>query len=77
MKVENPQNMEEAQLPQGTIKYLARQIPRLYEVMEHIRNLTRSNTEWEWTELQDKSMKEVQRMVTKHQYWLSTTIRKS
>ena len=32
--------------------------------MEPIRSLTRSNTEWEWTELQDNSMKEIKRMVT-------------
>ena len=39
-------------------------MPRLSEVMEPIRSLTRSNTEWEWTELQDNSMKEIKRMVT-------------
>ena len=39
-------------------------MPRLSEVMEPIRNLTRSNAEWEWTELQDNSMKEIKRMIT-------------
>ena len=64
MKMENPQNVEEAQRLQGTVNYLARFMPRLSEVMEPIRSLTRSNTEWEWTELQDNSMKEIKRMVT-------------
>ena len=64
MKMENPQNVEEAQRLQGTVYYLGRFMPRLSEVMEPIRSLTRSNTEWEWTELQDNSMKEIKRMVT-------------
>ena len=64
MKMENPQNVEEAQRLQGTVNYLARFMPRLSEVMEPIRRLTRSNTEWEWTEVQDNSMKEIKRMVT-------------
>ena len=64
MKMENPQNVEEAQRLQGTVNYLARFMPRLSEVMEPIRSLTRSNTEWEWTELQENSMKEIKRMVT-------------
>ena len=49
---------------QGTVHFLARFMPRLWEVMESIRSLTRSNTEWEWTEVQDNSMKEIERMVT-------------
>ena len=57
MKMENPQNVAEAQRLQGTVNYLARFMPRLSEVMEPIRSLTRSNTEWEWTEVQDNSMK--------------------
>ena len=64
MKMENPWNLEEAQRLQGTVNYLARFMPRLSEVMDPIRSWTRSNTEWELTELQDNSMKEIKRMVT-------------
>ena len=39
-------------------------MPRLSEVMEPITSLTRSNTEWEWTEVQDNTMKEIKRMAT-------------
>ena len=63
MKMENPQNVDEGQILQVTVNHLARFMPRLPEVMEPIRSLTRSNTEWEWTELQDNSMKEIKRMV--------------
>ena len=56
--------MEEAQILQGTVNYLARFMPRLSEVMQPIRRLTRSNTELEWTEVQYNSMKKIKRMVT-------------
>ena len=62
MKMENPQNVEETQSLQGTVNYLAIFMPRLSEVMEPIRSLTRKDTEWECTELQDNSMKEIKRM---------------
>ena len=64
MKMENPQNGEEAQRRQGTVNYLAIFMARLSELMEPIRRLTRSITEWEWTEVHDNSMKEIKRMVT-------------
>ena len=64
MKMENPQNVDEAQLLQGTVNYLARFMPRLSEVMEPIRSLTISNTEWECTEVQAISMEEIKRMGT-------------
>ena len=60
LKMGNPQNVEDAQ----RLNYFASFMPRLSEVMESIRSLTRSNTEWEWTELQDNSMKEIKRIVT-------------
>ena len=64
MKMENPQNVEEPQILQGTVNYLARFMPRLSDVMEPTRSLTRGNTKWEWTELQHNSMKKIKRMVT-------------
>ena len=64
MKMENPQNVEEAQILQRTVNYLARFMSRLSEVLTPIRSLTRSNTEWEWAELQHNSMEKIKRMVT-------------
>ena len=40
LKMENPQNVEEAQRLQGTVNSFARCMPRLSEVMEPIRSLT-------------------------------------
>ena len=39
-------------------------MPLLSEIMAPTRSFTRSNTEWEWTEVQDNSMKEIKRMAT-------------
>ena len=64
VKMDNPQNVDEAQILQGTVNYLARIMPRLSEVMEPIKSLTRSNTEWEWTEVQANPMEEIKRMGT-------------
>ena len=64
MKIETPQNVEEAQILKGTVNYLARFMSRLSEVMEPVRILTRSNTEFKWTEIQVNYMKEIKRMVT-------------
>ena len=63
--MENPQNVEETHRLSGTVNYLARFMSRLSEVMEPVRILTRSNTEWEWTELQENYITEIKRMVTK------------
>lgn len=62
--MENPKNTEEVQRLQGTVNYLARFLPKLSDVMEPIRRLTRPATEWKWTEPQETAMREIKRLVT-------------
>ncbi|XP_068243843.1 uncharacterized protein [Palaemon carinicauda] len=48
----------------GMINYLSKFLPNLSEVLEPIRKLTHQNTEWNWTEKQEKAFKESKRLIT-------------
>ena len=39
-------------------------LPKLSDVLEPIRQLTRSETEWNWTSMHDKAFETVQKLVT-------------
>jgi len=59
-----PQDIEGVQRLNGFINYLAKFLPKLSEVMEPIRRLTRKDTPWEWSTEQDKAFQTVQKLVT-------------
>lgn len=45
-----PQNVEDAQRLNDFVTYLSKFMPKLADVMEPIRRLTRKGTEWQWSE---------------------------
>ena len=47
----------------GFITYLARFLPRLSEVLEPLRQLTRKDAEWKWTEDHDKAFYQTKQLV--------------
>ena len=65
LKLEAPKNKEEIQRFCGAVNYLAKFLPNLSQVIEPIRQLTRSDIEWQWTGAQDKAFQEIKHMVTK------------
>ncbi|XP_064107989.1 uncharacterized protein K02A2.6-like [Macrobrachium nipponense] len=48
----------------GMVNYLSKFLPNLSEVLEPIRKLTPQNTEWNWTEKQEKAFIESKRLIT-------------
>ena len=58
-----PQNVEDAQRLNGFVNYLATFLPRLAEVMEPIRRLTRKDTDWKWATNQERVFTKVKEMV--------------
>ena len=63
-KMSNPTNPVEVQRLQGSVTYLAKFLPRLSEVFEPIRRLTRKGAEWQWTEEHNRAMSDVKTLVT-------------
>ena len=59
-----PEDVEGIQRINGFVHYLAKFLPGLADVMEPLRRLTRRDTEWRWTEVQEKSFEEVKKLVT-------------
>ena len=63
-KMPKPQDIEGVQRLNGFINYLAKFLPKLSDVMEPIRRLTRKDTQWQWSTEQDKAFQNVQKLVT-------------
>ena len=58
------QRIQDVQRLNGFVNYLAKFLPRLAEVMEPIRRLTRKDVEWEWSDEQDMAFNKVKKLVT-------------
>ena len=58
-----PTDTEGVQRLNGFVNYLSKFLPQLADVMEPLRRLTRKDTEWTWSEEQDKAFSEVKRLV--------------
>ena len=59
-----PQDVEGVRRFCGFVHYLAKFLPKLSEVLEPIRQLTREGTTWIWTPTHDKAFETVQKLVT-------------
>ena len=59
-----PADVEAVQRLNGCVNYLAKFLPRLADVMEPIRRLTRADTKWVWTAEQEKAFQDVKKLVT-------------
>ena len=59
-----PQNVEDVQRLNGFVTYLSKFMPKLADVMEPIRRLTRNDTEWQWSEEQVSAFQKVKTLAT-------------
>ena len=46
------------------VTYLSRFLPKLSEISEPLRKLTRNDTEWEWSNVQEKAFIEIKQLIT-------------
>ena len=63
-KMSRPEDGEGVQRLNCFVKYLAKFLPKLSDVMEPIRRLTRKDTPWQWSDKQDSALQKIQHMVT-------------
>ena len=63
-KMLRPEDVEGIQRLNGFVNYLAKFLPKLSEIMELIRRMTRKDTQWHWSEEQDSAFQKIQHMVT-------------
>lgn len=59
-----PQSVEDAQRLNGFVAYLSKFMPKLADVMEPIRRLTRKGTEWRWSLEQEQAYEKVKELAT-------------
>ena len=59
-----PQDVEGVRRLCGFVNYLAKFLPKLSEVLEPIRQLTRDDVTWNWTPACDRAFEAVQKLVT-------------
>ena len=64
LEMPTPLNVEDEQRLNGFVTYLSKFMPKLADVMEPIRRLTRKNAEWSWSEEQELAFKEVKKLAT-------------
>ena len=62
--MEKPTDVTGVQRIMGTVGYLAKFLPRLSEVSQPLRQLTKKGTEFVWDEIHDRSFSRIKEMVT-------------
>ena len=65
VKMPAPTNVNEILKLNGMVNYLAKFMPKLSDVMEPIRRLTKKDAEWIWTEEHELAFLEIKNLVTK------------
>ncbi|KAL8598235.1 hypothetical protein ACOMHN_035185 [Nucella lapillus] len=63
MKMPKPEKVESVRRYCGFVNYLSKFLPKLSNVLEPIRQLTRLETEWVWTPAHDNAFETVQKLV--------------
>ena len=63
-KMPRPEDVEGVQRLNGFVNYFAKFLPKLSEILEPIRRLTRKDTQWHRSEEQDSAFQKIQHMVT-------------
>ena len=61
---QTPRNAQEVRSFLGLLNFLHRFIPNLAHISEPLRNLTKSDTKWTWTEREEGSFQELKSQVT-------------
>ena len=64
MKMEAPTDVAAVERLRGTVTYLARFVPKMWEVMRPITILTHKDVEWSWGEAQDKAFRKLKKLLT-------------
>ena len=64
LEMPRPRNVEEVQHLNGFVNYLSKFLPKLADSMEPIRRLTRKDIQWRWTQVEEKALQEVKKLVT-------------
>ena len=64
LKMPKPESVKDVRRFCVFVNYLSKVLPKLSDVLEPIRQLTRSETEWNWTSMHDKAFETVQKLVT-------------
>ncbi|CAB3988819.1 Hypothetical predicted protein [Paramuricea clavata] len=59
-----PTDVEAVQRLNSFVNYLAKFLPKLADVMEPIRRLTRKDTDWIWAKEQEKAFEDVKKLLT-------------
>ena len=62
--MEKPEDVAAVKRFIGFVNYLAKFLPKLSDVVEPLRQLTRNDVEWHWTSAHDNSFQEVKRLAT-------------
>ena len=60
-----PTDVEGVQRINGFVNYLAKFLPKLSDVTEPIRQLTRKDVPWNWAESQENAFQEIKSLVKK------------
>ena len=63
-KMPKPEDVEGVRRFCGFVNYLAKFLPKLSDILEPIRQLTRDDVPWIWAAAQDQAFKKVQQLVT-------------
>ena len=64
LEMQRPTNVEDVQRLNGFVNYLSKFLPKLADSMEPIRRLTRKGVQWRWTQVEEKTLQEVKKLVT-------------
>ena len=64
LKLQPPKNKLEVQRLNGTVNYLAKFLPQLSQVTQPLRNLTHQDSEWCWTDVEEKAFQQMKQLVT-------------
>lgn len=64
LKMQKPRDVVEVQRFCGYVNYVSRFLPKLTDIMQPLRDLTRNDVEWSWTSTHDKAFNDVKKLVT-------------
>jgi len=63
-EMKSPTNVEELRRFLGLANYLGKFLPHFSAIAEPLRNLTKNDVPWNWSEVQESAMHELKRMIT-------------
>ena len=64
LNMDPPTDIADIQRLAGVVKYLGIFLPNLSDVMEPLRQLTHNNVEWRWTEVHNKAVCKIKKLIS-------------